>query len=73
MQITAAGRRRGVQEIQQSNMEKKWMELFTAELDVLETALRQYAWKRTTRKKEKDICERLLKAIDQKDEAYLVY
>jgi hypothetical protein len=53
-------------------MEKQWMELYTAELDVLEMAMRNFLLERIT-KKEREICERIIKAIDQKDEAWLVY
>ena len=53
-------------------MEKKWMSLYTAELDVLEMAMRNFLLERIT-KKEREICESFLKAIDQKDEAWLVY
>ena len=53
-------------------MGKQWMSLYTAELDVLEMAMRNFLLERIT-KKEREICERIIKAIDQKDEAYLVY
>lgn len=54
-------------------MGKQWMELFTAELDVIEAALWQYANKRTTHKKAREVAERIISAITEKDEAWLVY
>ena len=54
-------------------MEKQWMELYTAELDVLDFALWQYSLKRSTTKKQREICEKIRLAIAEKDEAYLVY
>lgn len=52
-------------------MEKQWMELFTAELDVIDFALWQYSL--TAKKKQREICNKIRQAIEGKDEAYLVY
>lgn len=54
-------------------MEKQWMNLYTAELDVLEMALRYFSTACKTTKHDREICQRIIEAIDQKDEAWLVY
>lgn len=54
-------------------MKKQWMNLYTQELDVLEAALWQLSLKRTTHKKDREICQRIIEAIKEKDEAYIVY
>lgn len=54
-------------------MEKQWMNLYTQELDVLEMALRYFALSCETTKKDLEICQKIIDAISEKDEAYLVY
>lgn len=56
-------------------MEKQWMELHTYELDVLEMALRYFSTSKQCRttKKDREVCRRIIDAISEKDEAYLVY
>lgn len=54
-------------------MEKQWMNLYTMELDVLEMALRYFALDCKTTKKDREICQKIIDAIREKDEAYLVY
>ena len=54
-------------------MEKKWMNLYTYELDVLEMALRYFVLSCKTTKKDREICQKIIGAILEKDEAWLVY
>lgn len=54
-------------------MEKQRMNLYTQELDVLEMALRYFALDCETTKKDREICQKIIDAISEKDEAYLVY
>lgn len=54
-------------------MEKQWMNLYTQELDVLEMALRYFLLSCKTTKKDREICQKIIDAISEKDEAWLVY
>lgn len=54
-------------------MEKQWMNLYTQELDVLEIALQCFLLSCKTTKKDREICQKIIDAISEKDEAYLVY
>ncbi len=54
-------------------MEKKMMNLYTQELDVLEMALRYFVLGCKTTKKDREICQKIIDAISEKDEAHLVY
>lgn len=56
---------------------KSLLSLYTAELDSLEIILRAFINNRTYQaksfKQERELANKLLEAIDQKDEAWLVY
>lgn len=56
-----------------TDMEEKCMHLYTQELDVLEMALRCFLLSCKTTKKDREIVEKMLNAISEKDEAYLIY
>lgn len=56
-----------------TDMEKKMMNLYTQELDVLEMALRYFVLGCKTTMKDREICQKIIDAISEKDEAYLVY
>lgn len=56
-----------------TDMKEKCMHLYTQELDVLEIALRCFLLSCKTTKKDREIVEKMLNAISEKDEAYLIY
>lgn len=70
---TAQTRRRFVLNTDATDMEEKRMHLYTQELDVLEMALRYFALGCETTEKDREICQKIIDAISEKDEAYLVY
>lgn len=70
---TAKPRQSGAESGGATDMEKKQMNLYTQELDVLEIALRCFLLSCKTTKKDREICQKIIDAISEKDEAYLVY
>lgn len=70
---TARQRQSGALNMEVTDMEKKVMNLYTQELDVLEMALRYFVLGCKTTKKDREICQKIIDAISEKDEAHLVY
>lgn len=70
---TAKPRQSGAESGGATDMEKKQMNLYTQELDVLEIALRCFLLSCKTTKGDREIVEKMLNAISEKDEAYLIY
>lgn len=56
-------------------MEKQWMSLYTAELDKLETILLEWLYSHQGKESSENrfFCRKILDAIREKDEAWLVY